>query len=326
MRRLLAPMVRSRPEIILLGLFVVVLVGIRLAYGGSFTPDKLTAKVPLIAVVVLALVGTVPRLGAMASKDTRRAAFRDAWSMFKDWFPFILCVLIYENLHDTVKLVHPETLDGVLARMDEALFGVQPTIWLQRITNPWLTDYMTFAYGSYFFTPTILAALLYYNGRKRLFRDFLLAVVAGLSAGYLGYVIVPAIGPRHFLRWVYDAPQHLSGILLYHKTAAIFDDLQAVNRDCFPSLHTAISTITLVFAWRSRRAFPKAGLVFWVYLPLTVSLWFSTVYLRYHWVVDVIAGWALATLVVILVPVLNQWWDERRAAAGLPPLGQDHAP
>ena len=54
--------------------------------------------------------------------------------------------------------------------------------------------------------------------------------------------------------------------------------LQRVDRDCFPSLHTALSAVALVYMWRHTRR------LFWWSLPLVVSLWFSTVYLRYHYV------------------------------------------
>ncbi len=312
-----------RPETLVLVVFVSVLLAIRLAYGGGFTPDKLTAKVPLIVLAGIVFAAFVPRLGTLLRGDPEQRATtaRRAWGMVHDWIPFIVCILIYENLHDTVKLIHPETLDEALAYMDEWIFGVQPTVWLQRWTTPWFTDVMAFCYGSYFFTPTILGGLLYVFGRRAEFRELMLTVVATLYSGFLGYVIVPAIGPRHYLRWVYEAPQTLKGLVLYDKTAAILDDLQAVNRDCFPSLHTGISTVTLVLAWRYRDRIPYGRVLFAVYLPLTLGLWLSTVYLRYHWVVDLFAGWALAALTTLLIPLLVRGWDERRRRIGLPPIG-----
>lgn len=316
-------LLRFKPENLLLLVFVTILVGIHRHYGGQLTPDKMTAQVPLVTMAALVVISLAVRGRTLFSPvaAARRAVLRDAGLMITDWLPFIFCVLVYENLHDTVKLIHPETLDGVLAWMDEWLFGVQPTVWLQRITVPWFTDFLAFAYSTYFFTPTIIGGLLYYRRRFYEFREMMFATITTFYMGYLGYVLVPAIGPRHYLRYLYDDPQHLQGIFIYDTTSALLDNLQAVNRDCFPSLHTGISTITLIYAWRMRDRLPFGRLIFWIYLPLTISLWFSTVYLRYHWVVDVFAGWALAALVGVFAPVVAGWWNEQRARLGLPLLG-----
>lgn len=287
---------RLRPETLLLAVFLAVLAVLEALYGGRFNADKLTAKVPLAAVALLWLT-------AGANGRWRRAR------VLADWGPAILCIVVYENLHDVVKLVHPGTLDAALARLDLALFGVQPTLWLQPLSRPWLTDLLTVAYGSYFFTPTILGAILYAQGRLREFRTFMLLVVATMYLGFLGYVLVPAVGPLHYLHAQYTNPVHLQGLWLHRAAERLMNDWRSINRDCFPSLHTAVSTVTLVFAWRVRHLVTPGRLLVAVYLPLTACLWFSTVYLRYHWVVDLLAGWLLAGLVLAVAPRWSAWHE-----------------
>jgi membrane-associated phospholipid phosphatase len=58
--------------------------------------------------------------------------------------------------------------------------------------------------------------------------------------------------------------------------------------DAFPSLHCAVSFYLLM---SDRRFKPWR---FRVYLLPAIGLWISTIYLRYHYVVDVAAGFALA--------------------------------
>ncbi len=71
-------------------------------------------------------------------------------------------------------------------------------------------------------------------------------------------------------------------------------------RDCFPSLHTAHTTVVLVFAWRwsarrlSRSSADRAG------------LYVSTIYLRMHYAVDVLAGFVTAAIAVRLGPRLER--------------------
>jgi membrane-associated phospholipid phosphatase len=94
-----------------------------------------------------------------------------------------------------------------------------------------------------------------------------------------------------------------------HLFIAAIDDLKGVARDCFPSLHTAHTTVVLAWAARWRRW------AFLAFLPIALGLYVSTVYLRMHYVVDVAAGFATAALAIALGPRLNRWWW-----SGAPPV------
>jgi len=51
----------------------------------------------------------------------------------------------------------------------------------------------------------------------------------------------------------------------------------------------------------------------WFWLVGNISLIFSTVYLRYHWVVDVIAGIILAVLAFYLTEIFYKYWLRKRS-------------
>src|SRR5208337_444080 len=61
-----------------------------------------------------------------------------------------------------------------------------------------------------------------------------------------------------------------------------------IHRDVFPSMHVAISFLVWLYALRNSRP------LFWILSPRILSLWVSTIYLRYHYLVDVVAGLLLA--------------------------------
>jgi membrane-associated phospholipid phosphatase len=300
------------PEMVLLAASVVLLGVLKAVFGGRVYAGKRTALVPLLAVVLLSMAAFVRvwRRGdaATAPAAGRSAAWRD---VLADWMPAVLCIFVYENLHDVVKLIHAGTLDEPLARADVWLFGTQPTLWLQPLTSPWLTDVMALAYASYFITPTTLGVLMYVRGALVEFREFRLAVIAAMCVGFIGYVVVPAIGPVHYLRDQYTNPPQLFGVWFYNGADAMFRDWRSIDRDCFPSLHAAVSTLTLIWAWKVRNRIPEGRVLLAVYLPLNIFLWFSTVYLRYHWVIDVLAGWLLAALVAAIVPFVANWYRAR---------------
>ena len=58
-------------------------------------------------------------------------------------------------LGDVIQYLQPD-IDPVLIRIDFFLFGVHPTVWMERWIVPWLTDLLSIAYGSYYFLPVSL--------------------------------------------------------------------------------------------------------------------------------------------------------------------------
>ncbi len=319
-RPVCALITRFRPETVVLAVFFALLAVLRVIYGDPLTADKLTAKVPAVAMALIAAAACTDRSRLWRGWTARGVdgPRPDALRTLMDWLPAILCILVYENLHDLVRLMHAETFDPQLAAVDAWIFGVQPTLWLQRWTTPWLTDLLSAAYASYFITPAILGGLLYVSGRIAEFRTFMLVVIVTLYLGFLGYVLVPAVGPIHFLSGQYDAPARLSGLVFHRGAEALMEAWRPIHRDCFPSLHTAVSTLTSLWAWRTRRSYRLGPLVAAIYLPLNGALWFATVYLRYHWVIDLVAGWLLAAVVAWSVPPLaRRWYALQEAGDGL---------
>jgi membrane-associated phospholipid phosphatase len=172
-----------------------------------------------------------------------------------------------------------------------------------------MTRIMVFCYLSYFFAPAILAALIYWSDRRQLFRDFLVSLCVTTLLGYTGYLLVPAVGPYIFQSHLF--PERLPGRGLESSASLIstIDALKGYARDCFPSLHTAHTTVVLVFAWRWSRA------AFFLYLPIAIGLYVSTIYLRMHYAVDVLAGFVTAALAVALGTRLERWWYRDAAPA-----------
>jgi membrane-associated phospholipid phosphatase len=87
------------------------------------------------------------------------------------------------------------------------------------------------------------------------------------------------------------------------------DRAEGITRDCFPSGHTELTLLVLFYAHRFHTK------VFWWLLPLGIGVIISTVYLRYHYVMDVVAGALVAVLVVMIARPLyralggNEIWE-----------------
>ncbi len=81
--------------------------------------------------------------------------------------------------------------------------------------------------------------------------------------------------------------------------------LEPYKWDCFPSGHTAVTLIVIMLCYRYARG------LFWVLLPVAIGLILSTVFLRLHYVADIMAGAVLAGVVMIAVDLIRHSWLRR---------------
>jgi len=215
------------------------------------------------------------------------------------WNQIFILPFNFFELHFLVHNVHPKDLDAVLLKIDHFMFGVNPTIWLEKIQWAPLTEYLQLAYSSFYFLPLILFIILYRNNQMEKFDYFAFIIVFGFYLSYLGYFLVPALGPRFSLVDLHSHP--LKGLWFTTHLQNLLNSLEGIQRDAFPSGHTAMTVLTMYFAAKFARKY------FYVLLIVGNSLIFATVYLRYHYVIDVIAGFFLAWMVIVSGPLVYRW-------------------
>jgi membrane-associated phospholipid phosphatase len=211
-------------------------------------------------------------------------------SILRDWSPFLVFLMLYESfgLH-TWQAVSAVDKDALLLRWDTALFGTTPAVIFDSWIRGWLTQVMVAAYFLHLVLPPVMG-LLWYRRNLIIFRQFLLSVLMAGIIGSVGFAFVPAIGPGIAFPSLF---QHSLSGAMYQNITGLMDAARA-QRDAFPSLHVGISSIVLWYAWRRGRT------AFAIALPLVIANWISTLYLRYHYMVDVLAGWVTAALAIAL--------------------------
>ncbi len=215
-------------------------------------------------------------------------------SLIRGWYPVLLIPITYKELSYLIPLIRPHDFDATLAGIDQRFLGVHPTVWLERFTLPPLTEVLQLTYSSYYFLPLALGVVLWRKGWFEKFDFWVFIVVLGFYVSYLGYIAVPAIGPR-FLPSILEAQTiPLTGVWLFQPVREMLDRAEGITRDCFPSGHTELTLLVLYYA----RTFHRK--VFWWLLPLGTGVIVSTVYLRYHYVIDVVAGALVAVAIVMI--------------------------
>jgi membrane-associated phospholipid phosphatase len=220
-------------------------------------------------------------------------------------FPTICVLVVFDSLEWVVHYVNPEDIDPLLIQLDYRIFGNHPTVMLETIINPFLTDILQIAYSTYYFIPISFGVILLLDKQSATFDKSLFMILLCFYLSYIGYVLFPALGPRFSLSHLQTAG--LQGFLVTELLQDLLNRLEGIKRDAFPSGHTGIALTILYLAYRYKRNY------FWMVLPVVSALIFSTVYCRYHYVVDVIAGFALTLITIALGEWYYGWWMKRQS-------------
>jgi membrane-associated phospholipid phosphatase len=244
------------------------------------------------AIIMVAIIAKWER--ASFRRRASLSAYRFRLSQFiRGWYPVALIPATFKELSYLIPLIHPRDFDAELAAIDFRMFGAHPTLWLERATWPPLTEILQIIYATYYFWPIALGALLWRKRQFDRYHFWVFVVAFGFYLSYLGYLMVPATGPR-FLPLIKDAQSKpLAGLWIYQTIRETLDKAEGITRDCFPSGHTEMTLLAIYYARKFHRP------MFWWMIAPGSALIISTVYLRYHYVIDVFAG-ALAALIVIL--------------------------
>jgi membrane-associated phospholipid phosphatase len=227
------------------------------------------------------------------------------------WYTLPLILLTFKELYLMVHPINPHDLDYLLIQVDRAVFGTNPTSFLDSISTPGLTEFLQVCYSSFYLTWVILGVDLLWNRNEKGFLFFLFVLMFGFYASYVGYLLVPAIGPRFTLYDFGNLNNELPGLRfapilrgIINSGESITNVAQAASlaqRDCFPSGHTEMTIITIAVAVKYRA---KSAMLI---IPLGSGLIFATVYLRYHYAIDVIAG----AIVAVFVLSTAEWLESR---------------
>ncbi|MDP9363037.1 MAG: phosphatase PAP2 family protein [Chloroflexota bacterium] len=292
-----APRFRGTLVVVIFLAYMAIAAGLYMRYGVSFTPDRW---------LFLLLIGALVMGRAMV--------------FLRDWIPVVLLIAGYEVMRKLAwqlveqqdRYVHVQELIDA----DRAIFGGElPTLWLQgRLYTPgqvhWYDYVAMLFYALHFVFPLAFAFLLWLT-HKACFWQFTLGFLVMTYAAFAFFLWYPA-GPPWFaerygylsgVQWPFDqafdamAPRRYDNL----DTFRIWDNVSGNPVAAMPSLHASFPWLVLLFAVKF---YGRRGLFFLPYSPI---LWFSVVYLGHHWVVDVLAGVAWATVSFVFIQFVWPW-------------------
>lgn len=265
-----------------------------LAHEWLFGAYMLAMALGLLAVSGLFAANTLSYLAGLLVAAglvalTARFPGNATWRARLLFYPLAMNVY-FQLMREAVPTLHPVKLDDALRRIDRLLLPDTPSLLLQPLVTPWATELFSTCYILFF--PYLLFSLIaYFSGELDRLRAFTVGLFSLYGLGFLGYVLVPAGGP--YLALTGEFTDSLVGGPITEWNATLVR-MGSSGVDVFPSLHVAVSSFLLGFDFRHKRW------RFWAYLLPCIGLWLSTLYLRYHYLIDMLAGFALAALALWL--------------------------
>jgi membrane-associated phospholipid phosphatase len=246
--------------------------------------------IPAVNVAAAAMVWALARVSQSTGSKVLRGVH--------DWAAFPLVIFTFKQVYYLIRPIHQgRDYDQLLIMLDRALFRVNPTEWLAQFSNPYVTEVLQIAYSLFYAIFLIIGLELYRDRDSTRFHYFSFTIVYGFFLSYIGYFFLPSTGPRFTLHDFSKINTELPGLLVTPALRGfvnIFESIYpgmsnsaafaAAQRDVFPSGHTMLMLVAIILAYRYKLKMRTLILVIGILLII------ATVYLRYHYVVDLAAG------------------------------------
>lgn len=233
-----------------------------------------------------------------------------------DWYPVPVIFFVFKEVYFIIQGLGLQDWDQVLIACDRYLFHTDPTIWLMQFSSPLVTEILQIAYVSYYLLMITLGVELYARREYQKFSFTVFTITYGFLLSYVGYMIFPAVGPRFTLHEFDKLNTELPGIFLTNPLRDFINSGESIpqhipnpiafaQRDAFPSGHTEMTLIVIYLACKF-----KISSRWWLYVFGTLLI-ISTVYLRYHYITDLLGGALVMIFTIWTAPKLIAQWNKK---------------
>lgn len=216
----------------------------------------------------------------------------------RDWYLILLILFGFEEMNFLVTMIFPYWANEFVINLDKAVFGVYPTVWLEKVISPWLTEVMLFFYNSYFLIIPLAGLVLYLKKKKLEFDALFFNVSLAYFISYILFLFFPAEGP--WVTMTHLQTKELEGHLFLALDKFI-QGMGSIKGGCFPSSHVAGAFAASLSLFK----FDRKSFYWLLFLSFGVAV--STVYSRHHHAVDSMAGIIIGILAVIAGLKISRW-------------------
>ena len=208
-------------------------------------------------------------------------------------------------------------LDHVFATWEQQVFDCQPALlFYDALPSIFISEPLIIGYSGYF--PLIaVVSLFYFCCRYQEFERATFMILASFFIYYVVFVFLPVTGPQYYYA-VVGLDNIANGVFpdigthfaLHQDKLPIPGDpngffhqlLEAAHETgerptaAFPSSHVGITVILSILAWQARN---KPLFILTLVFLLLINI--ATIYLRAHYVIDIIAGWVTSIIIYFVL-------------------------
>jgi membrane-associated phospholipid phosphatase len=224
----------------------------------------------------------------------------------RQFYPILFYTGFYRETGLLNQMLYTGYLDAHFFRLERWLFGFQPGLELMNLFPSRLVAEVLYAAYTSFYVMIAGVGLALLLRDRRQFAHYVSVVSFVFYLCYLTYIFTPVVGPRIVCRDIVaeplppdvavaapDTPASVEASVFFQLMAWVYDHFETPGA-AFPSSHVAVAICTVYFSFLYLRP------IRWAHLAVAGLLCLSTVYGRYHYVVDVVAGAATAAFLLPL--------------------------
>jgi len=206
------------------------------------------------------------------------------------WFYFFYPLLFAVNMYLIRITISPYitwSVDIFVNQSDSFFFGRTPSILLNSYSKPQYTEYLSMAYlFSHIF---LYATCFYYLYDTSIFKvkRFFNGLISLFSIGFMISLVLPVNAPGIFLKNAYETA-------LFGGQFAVLNDFIVKNYSSHLEALPCFSVAITFFIWLSLTR--DARLFSIILIPFVILVMIASIYLRYHYLSDVIMGLVMAIL------------------------------
>ena len=213
------------------------------------------------------------------------------WKFLHDWYPVMVFLLLYKEVEFLAAAFGDWGLTEPIRSLEANLFQGHPSLYLsERWSWVPLSEYLHFCYFSFMVMLPVVGGYWYGKGQMLAFRELLFLVSVAFYGSYLFFILFPVDSPFYLA----DPPEGPIADYFFYNLVHEISSRGGARGGAFPSTHVSASIIVLMVAWKRQRRLA------YLLLPMVLGVIVATVYGRFHYVLDTIAGLALGVTIISL--------------------------
>lgn len=211
----------------------------------------------------------------------------DRFNWIYTFFPLLFLGFLYKETDYLNNLIFKQNIDYWFINLESSIFGFLPSNNFSiYISSSLFAESMYFGYFAYYLLIIVIPLVVYIKKGTVVARKTIFVIICSFLLYYLFFIFFPVSGPQFYFT---DLPQLPQGYF-FGDVIRFIQNLGEAPTAAFPSSHVAMCLILIYIAYKE---IPKLWL--WL-LPIAILLIFSTVYIRAHYAIDVLAAFITAPL------------------------------